>query len=292
MTTTQYQNFVTVAECRSITGAARQLMVAQPALTSQIKRIEELVGAQLFIRHQRSVELTEAGRIFYQSAKSILQIEENSTISIQNLVTVGGTLHLGITPFLPDPGFSSVMERYYAQFPDVAVSLYEQNTTPLLSSLESGLIELASVVSFHPLPSTFEIIHESPSYLYACRSYDNDLMSTADGDEISFAQLDQLPLCVPHSMYHTLSEFCRQAGIAPIWKAVSDSRHGTLQLAQAGSLIGVMALRPQLYEELSMIRNRITDPSLQGSRYIVKLRDRELSLAARNFLAIAEFDML
>ena len=63
MTTTQYRNFVAVAECRSITGAAKELLIAQPALTNQIKRMEEEVGVPLFIRYPRSVELTDAGKV-------------------------------------------------------------------------------------------------------------------------------------------------------------------------------------------------------------------------------------
>lgn len=291
MTSTQYQNFVTVAECRSITRAAKELMIAQPALTSQIKRMEDVVGTPLFIRHSRFVELTEAGEIFYQSAKNILQMEENYAMGIRNLLTVGGTLKLGITPFLPDPGFQKGMTEYYRAFPNIAVDLYEENTENLLSKLESGMIELAVVVSFQQLPPVFEVLHESNSYLYACYCSDSHILDTEDNEDISFSRLHQVPICVPRSMYRTLLELSHQLDIKPLWKAVSDSRHASLQLAQSGNLVAVLALRDQIKERMTMVCNRITDKQLTGHRYVIKVHGKKLSTAAENFLENVNLDI-
>ncbi len=90
MTTTQYKQFVAIAECKNITKAANKLMIAQPSLTSQIKRLEEELGTALLIRHPRSVELTEAGELFYKTAKKILQIENNTRTNIGLLEKGGG----------------------------------------------------------------------------------------------------------------------------------------------------------------------------------------------------------
>lgn len=94
MNTKQYRNFVAVAKCHSISGAARELLIPQPALTNQIKRIEAEFGAKLFIRHPRSMELTDAGRALYKTAEIILQMEENACTEIANLSKgEGGTLN-------------------------------------------------------------------------------------------------------------------------------------------------------------------------------------------------------
>lgn len=291
MTSTQYQNFVAVVECRSITGAAKQLRIAQPALTSQIKRIEEAVGTQLIIRHTRFIELTDAGKIFYQSAKTILQMEENYTIGIKNLMAIGGTLKLGITPFLPDPGFQDAIESYYCAFPSIAVDLYEENTIDLLSKLEAGILELVIVISFQPLPSMFEILHESNSYLYACRCSENMLLDTRDGEDISFRQLQNIPLCVPRAMYHTLEEFSKKSELELLWKSIGDTRHATLQLAKSGNMVAVLALRKQIRKEIDMVCNRIIDKELIGKRYVIKMRERKLSTAAKNFLKTVNLDL-
>ena len=65
------KNFITVVECGTITEAARKICIAQPALSNQIRGLEEELGVQLFHRPPRSMELTEAGRILYRHSRSI-----------------------------------------------------------------------------------------------------------------------------------------------------------------------------------------------------------------------------
>ena len=77
MTLESYKNFVTIVECGSILAAANKLLIAQPSLSNQLKNIEKNYGTTLIIRGSRSIELTDAGRIFYQKAKQICQLEEN-----------------------------------------------------------------------------------------------------------------------------------------------------------------------------------------------------------------------
>ncbi|MEY8337845.1 LysR family transcriptional regulator [Lachnospiraceae bacterium 62-35] len=293
MTTTQYQNFVTVAECRSITLAAKELMIAQPALTSQIKRLEEMTGLPLFIRHPRSVELTEAGKIFYQSAKSILQIEENARIGIENLTTGGGPLNIGITLFLPDRGFQMILENYYEKFPGAAISLYEENTLSLLSKLEAGVIELAMVVSSRPLPPQFQIVASSVGHLYVCRKEGSPWFTHIQpGQAVSLTELNHIPISAPRNIYRYIDECCQQLGVNPSWKAISDSRHATLDLARAGNITAVLALRKQTLKSLDMLCNRISDDSVDYHRCLVRLQGRELSIAAKNFLDTLDFNYL
>src|SRR3954469_24404283 len=68
--------FVTVAEERSITRAAEQLWIAQPGLSTQIRRLEAELGLQLLNRHTRGVELTPAGEVFLERARATLAAAE------------------------------------------------------------------------------------------------------------------------------------------------------------------------------------------------------------------------
>jgi DNA-binding transcriptional LysR family regulator len=64
--------FVAIAEERSFTRAAERLWVAQPGLSTQIRRLEAELGVQLFIRHTRGVDLTDAGSLFFSRAQETL----------------------------------------------------------------------------------------------------------------------------------------------------------------------------------------------------------------------------
>ena len=288
MTTTQYRNFVTVAECRSITGAARELLIAQPALTNQIKRIEEELGVALFVRYPRSVELTDAGKIFYQAAKSILQIEENTGIEIGNLYN-GGTLRIGITLFMPDPAFGAILQAYYQKYPDATVSLYEQNTDDLLAKLEASIIELAIVVSPKRLAPSFRVIATSDSHLYACRTKECPYLNhIPDGRTIHLKDLENIPLSAPRTLYRYIEEFCHREAFIPIWRAISDSRHSTLQLAKSGNMVAVLGMHDQAVESSTLICNRILGDDLINQRYLVMLQGRALSTPAQNFINLLD----
>jgi regulatory helix-turn-helix LysR family protein len=72
----QLRYFTRIAALRSFNRAAAQLAVAQPALTRQIKLLEEELGVQLLLRHSRGVEPTEAGEILAHGAETILRLAD------------------------------------------------------------------------------------------------------------------------------------------------------------------------------------------------------------------------
>ncbi len=286
MTTTQYRNFVAVAECRSITGAAKELLIAQPALTNQIKRMEEEVGVPLFIRYPRSVELTDAGKVFYRSARSILQIEENMGIEISNLSNGdAATLRLGISLFMPDPSFRKILLDHYRRYPDVMISLHEKNTDQILEELESGIVELAAVSSPKRLPPKFRIVATLNSHLYACHTPDSPFLADkAPGEPVDLSELEGIPLSAPRSLYRYIEEFCNGVGFVPLIKAISDSRHATFQLAECGNMVAILAIYADAMESNGMIYHPIRGEDMNNQRYFAMLQGRTLSTAAQNFV--------
>ncbi len=79
-----FRYFIAVAERLNFTAAARHLKMAQPPLSIQIRNLEEELGCPLFIRENRRVELTPAGRIFLEEAREILTKTENATRRVQD----------------------------------------------------------------------------------------------------------------------------------------------------------------------------------------------------------------
>src|SRR5215468_12518296 len=90
--------FVAIAEERSFTGAAERLWVAQPGLSTQIRRLESELGVQLFERHTRGVDLTAAGELFLDRARTALAAAEAAGAIGQDLQNgLAGTVRLGLT---------------------------------------------------------------------------------------------------------------------------------------------------------------------------------------------------
>lgn len=295
MNTTQYRNFVMVAECRNITKAAKELLIAQPALTSQIKRMEEEVGSQLFIRYPRSVALTEAGEILYKAAKNILQLEENAYIGIDNLSRGSGMLRMGISLFLPDPRFQQIMKRYYIKYPNVLVSLYEESSTDILSKLENGVIEVAIITYSKEIPPCFKAIPiADPEQLYACRIPGSTYLRDKNmGETIELSALEGIPISTSRGLIRYIEDCFQKKGIEMHTKAVSNSRHGTLELAIQGNMVALLAM-PENIEECipHMIYNPISIEDMTVQKYLVIYQGRLLSLAARKFIDVVAPDLL
>ena len=77
--------FIAVAETKSFTQAAQKMNTAQPSLSRQIKKLEEIVGTPLVIRNTHEVRLTSAGEIFYEQSRSILDQVDRAIASAQNV---------------------------------------------------------------------------------------------------------------------------------------------------------------------------------------------------------------
>lgn len=89
--------FVAVARERHFTKAAKALGMSQPPLSQQIKRLEEEVGTPLFRRLTRGVELTEAGKAFYEDACEILALSDIAVEKVRGIARgLNGNLSIGI----------------------------------------------------------------------------------------------------------------------------------------------------------------------------------------------------
>src|SRR5437870_8016590 len=89
--------FVAIAEERSFTRAAECLWVAQPGLSTQIRRLEAELGVQLFERHTRGVDLTPAGELFLERARVTLAAAETAAATACDIEAgVIGSLRLGL----------------------------------------------------------------------------------------------------------------------------------------------------------------------------------------------------
>src|SRR6476620_113878 len=89
--------FVAIAEERSFTRAAERLWVAQPGLSTQIRRLEAELGLRLFERHTRGVDLTPAGELFLERARLALAAADAAEATGRDFAAgVIGTLRLGI----------------------------------------------------------------------------------------------------------------------------------------------------------------------------------------------------
>ncbi len=139
----QMEYLVALAETGQFVEAARRSSVSQPALSKQVREVEDALGVELFERARPHVLLTDAGEDIVERARRIL----SSTRELINAAKLyggqpTGTLKLGVIPTIAPYGLPGLLSKVRENFPDVAFEIQELQTDTLLERLRSGSIDL------------------------------------------------------------------------------------------------------------------------------------------------------
>ena len=138
--------FVAVAEELNFRRAAERLHLAQPSLSTQIRLLEEDVGAQLLERDSHKVELTPAGRSFLEGCRRLLQDADNYTKTARRISRGESVpLSIGFVPSLAHGLLPSILRVFRQQFPDVQLSLSEMESTAQIEQIAGNRIDLGLI---------------------------------------------------------------------------------------------------------------------------------------------------
>lgn len=134
--------FIAIAEERSFTGAAERLWVAQPGLSTQMRRLEAELGVQLFERHTRGVDLTEPGELFLERARVAVSAADVALATGGDLEAgVIGSLRLGLAAGARWPLASELLLRFARERPGVELSVVEAYGGTLWRDLRAGRLD-------------------------------------------------------------------------------------------------------------------------------------------------------
>jgi DNA-binding transcriptional LysR family regulator len=138
--------FVAVAQEQSFSRAARRLNIAQPPLSMQIRDLESELGARLFNRTTRSVELTPIGAVLLPEAIRILDQTRISFERVQSLVTgLRNRVRLGILPTVAIEPFAGGLRSFRGVYPNVELQLEQGSVESLLEMVDEGRLDAAIV---------------------------------------------------------------------------------------------------------------------------------------------------
>jgi DNA-binding transcriptional LysR family regulator len=134
--------FVAIAEERSFTRAAERLWVAQPGLSTQIRRLETELGVRLFERHTRGVDLTAAGEVFLERARVTLAAAEAAGATGSDLEAgLTGALKLGVSICARWRRTPRLLERFTSERPGVELTVLEGYGGTLWRDLRDGRLD-------------------------------------------------------------------------------------------------------------------------------------------------------
>ena len=148
------RSFLAVAEELNFSRAAERLHLAQPALSSQIRALERLVGSELFRRTTRRVELTRAGELLLVDARELVRRADEAAGKLSALARgERGMLRVGFVAHAAGETSTEILRRFGAEFPGIEVELVECRT---LEGSQRQVVEHDTDAAFVWLP----ILHE------------------------------------------------------------------------------------------------------------------------------------
>jgi LysR family transcriptional regulator, hca operon transcriptional activator len=145
--------FIAIAEERSFTGAAERLWVAQPGLSTQIRRLEAELGVRLFERHPRGIDLTQAGELFLERARVAVAAADVALAAGRDLEAgVIGSLRLGLAAGARWPLASELLLRFGRERLGVELTVVEAYGGTLWRDLRAGRLDALVAPTGHGSP--------------------------------------------------------------------------------------------------------------------------------------------
>ncbi|MEG6586778.1 LysR family transcriptional regulator [Dendrosporobacter sp. 1207_IL3150] len=276
--------FYAIVEAGNISNASKRLNIAQPALSRQMKQLEDSLGVQLFERGSRRIRLTEAGQLFRERAEQILGLVNGTMKEMTELNSgIGGTISLGTVTTSGATLLPNLISEFHSRYPNVTFQLWEGDGFRILELLDNGIIEIGIIRA--PFDSD---IYESISLPDEPLVIAMNRTKCYCGEELETIRLIELasqPLIIPLRWKDMFIEWCTNAGFKPKIVCISDGIMLNIMWTKLG--IG-MALVPKSTEGLisdpELNYKTIIEPAVSTQTVIVWVRNRRLSASSKHFL--------
>jgi len=142
----QFEIFNLVVENQSFTRAAKILFMSQPAISWQIKRLEEDLGVPLFIRREKELELTEAGEVFFQASKQICGIYRQTCTTIASYSQLKwGHLIIGASTIPGEYILPSWLPQFHKKYNNLNINIIIGPSGEIIEKLINNEIDIAMV---------------------------------------------------------------------------------------------------------------------------------------------------
>ena len=144
-----YKIFYIVAKCGSISAAANILFISQPAITFQIKKLEEQLDVSLFTRTKHGVILTEEGQILFNYVKSAIENIINGENAISNIKNLdSGTIRIGVSTTICRNILIPYLEKFHEKYPKIDIQINNNLSNNLIKELRNGNLDI--LIMFSP----------------------------------------------------------------------------------------------------------------------------------------------
>ena len=276
MDTSYYHNFITLVQTGNMTQAAEILHITQPALSKQLKYLEAEFGAQLINikRGQRgsNLQLTDAGKIFYEKAQQLCSIEESTYNAVQQLNSrIEGTLRIATSASRSTPIVQQYLPAFSMKYPSVHFEIYEGLMTNVVKQLISGSAEIGIANIQMVDTEKFDILLTQEEHLYAL--FRRDVFWTdREHDTITWDDIKQCPLSLTDMEHLNVS-------------AITTTKTSAIEWASSGRTVALVPMdTKEMVNHRKMSRIKLPEFSGDYKKAFITLKGHALSPVAQQFI--------
>jgi len=276
--------FIAVAEELHFGRAAQVLGISQPPLSQQIQALEQEVGARLFERTNRRVELSEAGRLFLHEARLVLaQVDKAADVARRAQLGELGELKIGFTSSAP---FNSTIPQaifaFRQAFPAVHLNLQEMSSTEVAESLVDESIQVGLMRPL-PLPDSLSVIELMREPLVAVLNADHPLVEGSERG-LHLAQLAEepfvfFPRTYGSGLYAQLLNLARDAGFSPHFAQEAGEAMAIIGLVAAGLGVSVLPASYQRIRIDGVVYRTLLDQEAVTAVWLVQRKGAQTPMA-------------
>lgn len=279
--------FFAIVEEGNISHAAQRLGIAQPALSRQMKHLEENLHVKLFERGSRRIRLTEAGALLYNRVENILGMVDGTVREIKEIgdgskgVIRIGTITTSGAMILPD-----LIAKFRKLYPEVTFEIWEAEGARIIELLDNRLIEIA-ITRTQVDSSTYELLVLPNEPLVMVMNAQN--ICGRKDDTIKLKELKDEPLIIPLRWKSNFVNACQKLDFEPNIICVSDSIVQDLLMVKnnlGAAMIPISSKK--LLTDGDLVYKRIVEPEMTTHTVLAWRKNQTLSTACKNFIELFE----
>lgn len=278
----QLQYFLAVAETLHFSKAAESLFVTQPTLSHQLAELEEQLGTPLFDRAGKSIQLTQAGKIFRDHARRSIEAIESGCSALDELAGLQrGELRIGVTQSFIRRLMPPVVGEFRRRYPAVQLYVYDLTASQIERQLAEGQLDLG--IAFAPAvmqDTAIDPILKDRLLLVVPRDH-----ALADREEVRLAELSGVPMAMLGREYFTrqlIEDYFSEAKAELVVACETNTVDLIIGLTMTSDLVSILPESGiQKSKEIAILR--IVDPVPERTSALLWARHRFRSLAAVTF---------
>ncbi len=285
----QLRQFIAVAEHLHFGRAAAALHISQPPLSRSIQGLESRLGAQLFERSRRKVELTAAGRWYLEEARQVLARLEHASRAVAEQAAGGaGTLRIGFVTIADYSVLPGLLQHYKTAHPGVSLALRELVTEAQLEALAAGDLDLGFVLPPLTARDLDSVVVNREPLVAALPS--RHRLAREKGPLAAKALAQEAFVMVPATLARGLSDvvlgLCARAGFVPRVAQEAVQMQTVVSLVSSGLGVAIVPASLLNLRRSGVVYRPVRDPHPKIELRLAWRRDAR-SAALDRFVALA-----